>query len=58
MIIDRTPNGTNFSHEDPMRIRLKKIADGRVQVPSQELIIKKIKEKLENRVISTQISKA
>lgn len=46
--IDRTPNGTQLSSEDPLKAKLRKIADSRVQVPPPDLIIKKIKDKLES----------
>lgn len=51
--IDRTPNGTQFSFEDPMKLKLRKIAESKFIVPSQELIIKKMKEKLDQRLIET-----
>lgn len=51
--IDRTPNGTQISSEDPMKIKLRKIAESKLTVPSPELIIRKMKEKLDQRLIET-----
>ncbi|CDW76441.1 UNKNOWN [Stylonychia lemnae] len=51
--IDRTPNGTQISSEDPMKIKLRKIAESKLTVPSPELIIRKMQEKLDKRLIET-----
>jgi len=38
-----------------MKIKLKKIAESKLTVPSPDLIIRKMKEKLDQRLIETNV---
>ena len=39
IIIDRIPNSTAFSQEDPFKAKLRKIAEQKINIVSPELII-------------------
>lgn len=57
-IIDRTPNGTLLSMEDPLKMKLKRIADQKMTLPSPELIIWKIKDQIDSKLLGHSQSKS
>lgn len=56
LIIDRTPNGTMLSHEDPFKLKLRKIAVLKMSVLPPDLFIKSIKDKVDPRAVEAKLT--